>query len=172
MEETDSRLVVMTAFARDKHVDYRDWPGVATHLLAAGYDGHALARLAGLDLRPFDTWDTDELVPAVLEELQAPPMDDDQALNIVAGCVARLAAIGEITDASAARILADLYIGHGYPREPEALSQVHYTEEFLDCECHDPTSDLREALTELEANAPASIDVRLLVRLLGLRHPR
>jgi hypothetical protein len=172
MDDTDSQLVVIAAFARDTHVDYRDWPGVATHFLATGYDGQALAQLAGLDLGPFDAWDTDGLLPAILEELQAPPMDDNQALHIVAGCVARLAAIGELTDASAARILADLYIGHGYPREPEALSQVHCAEEFLDCDCHDPTSTLREALTELEANAPASVDVRLLVRLLGLRHPR
>ena len=167
----DTRLTLLAAFARDKSVDYRDWPNIATYLLTVGYDTGALRELAGLDLAPFDVWDTDALVPAVLGELDAPTMEEAEALAIVAGCAARLASLGTLTDASAARILATTYIEHGYPHEPSALGQVYYAEEFLDCDCHDPSSDLRDALAELEANVPTDVDLALLMQLLGLRMP-
>ena len=169
MERTDSRLTLVAAFACDKSVDYRDWPNVATYLLTIGYDGDALRELAGLDLAPFDSWDTDALVPAVLAELDAPELDEAQALGVVTGCVARLASLGALTDASAARVLATTYIEHGYPRQPPALGDVYYAEEFLDCDCHDPTDDLRDAVAELDANVPADADLALLRQLLGLR---
>lgn len=165
----DSRLSLLAAFARGKSVDYREWPNIATYLLTIGYDSSALRELAGLDLAPFDAWDTDVLVPAVLSELKAPTMDEAQALRVVAGCIARLASLGTLADASAARILATTYVEHGYPHEPAALAQVSYAEEFLDCDCHDPTHDLREALVELEAEAPPGVDVALVTHLLGLR---
>lgn len=172
MDRMDSRLTVVAAFARENFVDYPAWPNVATYLLIVGCNSDGLRKPAGVDLAPFDRWDTDALVPTVLAELEAPTMDEQQALRVVASCAARLASIGTFTDASPARILAQMYSAHGYPETPSALAQVYYAEEFLDCYCHDPTRDLRDALTELDAEAPAEVDVELITQFLGPPRPR
>lgn len=168
MENPDVRLLLLAAFAREKYVDYRYWPEIATYLLTVAYDGDKLAELAGLDLGPFDAWDTDRLVPAVLSELGVPLVNDSAALSLVAGSVARMNAVGRLSNTSAARILAAMYVMSGYPKEPAALGEAYFAEEFLDCDCHDPGNDLRKALAELNKFVPADADGDLIARLLGL----
>ena len=58
-------------------------PLVAAYLSAPGYDEPAVVELAGLP-QTASGWEVDQLVPAVLTDLQAPELSDEEAGEVAA----------------------------------------------------------------------------------------
>jgi hypothetical protein len=140
------------------------WPLVAAHLIAAGYDEPAVVELAGLP-HTASGWEVDQLVPAVLTDLQAPELSDEEAGEVAARLLRQGLPRG---DHPIIRRLASLAPGLDYPRGP--IGQSYGLEEWLDCDCHDGSSE-RQAATayeeELRSLPPLRISDGLASALAG-----
>lgn len=141
-----------------------DWPDVAAHLLAQGADGDAVSALAGLP-RTASPWDVDQLVPKLLAELAIPELPADQAGDVIACLVGRVAGTRSDADEFAAvRLLARLGPDLDYPGG--VIGDAYYAAEWLDCECHAISAE-RDAAVALEnrlrASDPLDIDPGLLL---------
>jgi hypothetical protein len=141
-----------------------DWPDVAAHLLVQGAEGEAVAELAGLP-RTTSPWVVDQLVPKLLSELAIPELPGDEAGDLVARLLGRVAAIRTYADEFAAiRGLARLSPDLDYPGG--VIGDAYYASEWLDCECHanSPERDAAVALENtLRTSDPLDIDPGLLL---------
>jgi hypothetical protein len=125
---------------------------VASHLLAAGAEGDALAELASLS-RPATGWDVDRLLDEALEEASIPPVPVKQAGEVVARALAQqLREGGRGGDHVIIRVLANRSPGLDYP--DGVIAAAYNAVEWLDCECHRVSAE-REAADELEAELRA-----------------
>jgi hypothetical protein len=70
-----------------------DWPKVAAHLVAAGYNGDDLFGLASHSAKE-SKWVIDELVPGVLADIGAPALTDDGAAEVIARLVSQVTPAG------------------------------------------------------------------------------
>ena len=121
------------------------WPLVAAHLLAAGYETPAIVELACLP-HTVSGWEVDQLLPGVLAELQAPDLSDERAGEVAARLLGQGLPRG---GHPIIHTLAALAPALDYPRGP--IGKAYGLEEWLDCDCHDGSSERQEATVYEEA---------------------
>lgn len=134
------------------------WPAIAAELLARGIDGDATTELAGLSATD-SAWSIEPLVPDVLVELGGDAPDQDSAIRLVARATVQAAKRKFTSDPyPAIRALAALSPDLGYP--PDGLvGEAWYLNEWLDCDCHEGSSERRAAGEFERAHAEERLDV-------------
>jgi hypothetical protein len=163
VEPGDEALAVATA-QRLQLVRTDRWPLVAAHLVAAGYDGPAVVELAGLP-HTASGWEVDQLVPAILADLGAPELSDEQAGEVAARLLGQGLPHG---GHDIIRTLAALAPALDYPGGP--IGEAYGLSEWLDCDCHDGSSKRKEAAVfeaQLRALPPLNISDGLAEALAG-----
>lgn len=163
MEPGDQVLAVATAqWLRLVRTDR--WPLVAAHLLATGHDGPAVVELAGLP-KTASGWEVDQLVPAVLADLTAPDLSDEQAGEVAARLLGQGLPQG---GHDIIRTLGALAPALDYPGGP--IGRAYSLLEWLDCDCHAVSPEREEATVyeaQLRALPPLHISNGLAEALVG-----
>ncbi len=161
---TSDDVLAVAAAHRLRLIRTDQWPMVAAQLVAAGHDGEALVHLAGLS-RDASGWEVDQLVPAVLDELDVPEVDIDQAGEVAARL---LASAPPGSDHPVIRALAPLAPGLNYP--DGRIGQAYWLSEWLDCGCHEGSHERLAADTfeeEVRGLPPLRIPPGLAEALTG-----
>jgi hypothetical protein len=118
-------VLLATAAAVRLHTLRSDqWPSVAAHLIAEGFDGQAVVSLAVLQ-QPVTGWEIDELLPAALEEISLPDLSPEEAAAVLAPLLARRPG-----DLPGTRALARMASWHCY--EPDILAMAYALIEWAD----------------------------------------
>ena len=136
---TSDEVLTVAAAHRLGLVRTDQWPMVAAQLIAAGHDGEALIRVAGLPPSA-SGWEVDQLLPQLLAELDAPDLDIDGAGEVAARLLAT--SVGG-SGHSVIRALAPLAPDLGYPGG--RIGQAYQLSEWLDCDCHEGSQERIDA---------------------------